>query len=588
MLVEGIEFRGHKCFDKSSWAGFACFRQFNVIVGRNNAGKSQLLDLARVACEGDLKKHPFDAILCRNACLEEADLKSAFPDHPAGGGLAGNHWSDHGAHLVGATVQILVSSGAVDMTASDGELRRGVQPGRYSPAEVEHLVRARRQKVNAAVASCGIRSRLAGLSFRRLLADRDIRPEAADATRAEVSPSGRGATNLIRRVLQSAGTQFDRNLIRKDLRDALNYIFAEDGHFSDIVIRQDEEAKNQPWEVYLEEEHKGLVKLSDSGSGLKTVLLVLLNTLVAPVFTQGKPPGFGCSFAFEELENNLHPSVLRRLLRFLCARVRETNSVLFLTTHSNVVLDFFAGEGDTEVVHVTHDGKSAHTSQISKHFDRLSVIADLGARASDLLQANGIVWVEGPSDRIYLNRWIELASDGDLKEGRDYQIACYGGALLGRTQLKSPDEANEELVNLIAVNPNIVLVADRDHPDGDLKPRVQRIVDEAKITGTLVWVTKGREIENYLPAEALSSALGLKLSNDPEAKEWFFPRSRRSRSTRTALPYLAIAGIVTVPDKVHMALQVAPHLSLDNMKPRLDWNAQIQPIVELIRSWRRA
>ena len=32
-----------------------------------------------------------------------------------------------------------------------------------------------------------------------------------------------------------------------------------------------------------------------------------------------------------------------------------------------------------------------------------------------------LIWVEGPSDRIYINRWIELFSEGKLEEGRDHQ-----------------------------------------------------------------------------------------------------------------------------------------------------------------------
>ena len=33
------------------------------------------------------------------------------------------------------------------------------------------------------------------------------------------------------------------------------------------------------------------------------------------------------------------------------------------------------------------------------------MLNDLDVRASDLLQSNGIIWVEGPSDRIYIKRW---------------------------------------------------------------------------------------------------------------------------------------------------------------------------------------
>ena len=96
---------------------------------------------------------------------------------------------------------------------------------------------------------------------------------------------------------------------------------------------------------------------------------------------------------------------------------------------------------------------SPKTAQIRKTTANLGKDG-LGARPADLLLANGIVWLEGPSDRIYFNRWIELRSDGALREGRDYQCAFYGGSLLGRTQFASPEAADAELTNLLQVNPN--------------------------------------------------------------------------------------------------------------------------------------
>ena len=56
-------------------------------------------------------------------------------------------------------------------------------------------------------------------------------------------------------------------------------------------------------------------------------------------------------------------------------------------------------------------------------------------RTSDIrlviLQANCVVWVEGPSDRIYLKHWIEAVTS-ELIEGLHYSIMFYGGRLLSR------------------------------------------------------------------------------------------------------------------------------------------------------------
>ena len=48
----------------------------------------------------------------------------------------------------------------------------------------------------------------------------------------------------------------------------------------------------------------------------------------------------------------------------------------------------------------------SHSIQVDTYRDSCHILDDLEARASDLLQANGIVWVEGPSDRIYFKNRI--------------------------------------------------------------------------------------------------------------------------------------------------------------------------------------
>ena len=161
---------------------------------------------------------------------------------------------------------------------------------------------------------------------------------------------------------------------------------------------------------------------------MKTVLLVLLNLLVVPKIESKEK--FDFIFAFEELENNLHPALLRRLFQYLEKYALDEQATIFLTTHSSTALDLFGVSENAQIIHVTHDGKTARTTTVSAHFDRLDIVSKLGAKPSDLLQANGIVWVEGPSDCVYLNRWIQLCSGGTLQEGRDYQCAFYGGSLL--------------------------------------------------------------------------------------------------------------------------------------------------------------
>jgi hypothetical protein len=256
----------------------------------------------------------------------------------------------------------------------------------------------------------------AGKRFRLLLADRDIRAEK-ESSDLDLQPDGSGATNIIRRYILSSS--LPRDLIQDKLLKALAQIFANDGSFNEIQINNHDDSVSDKglWEIFLGESTKGLVPLSRSGSGLKTVILVLLNLLVTPFTERADKAEY--VYAFEELENNLHPSLLRRLFAYLHDYAIREGATIFLTTHSSVALDFFGVSPSAQILHVSHDGISAIARPVSAHFEHLGVISELGVKPSDLLQANGIIWVEGPSDCIYLNRWIDLFSDGELQEGRD-------------------------------------------------------------------------------------------------------------------------------------------------------------------------
>ena len=264
----------------------------------------------------------------------------------------------------------------------------------------------------------------------------------------------------------------------------------------------------------------------------------------------------------------------------------DENAHIFLTTHSSTALDFFGVSQNAQIIRVVHDGESARTKTVSAHFDRLGVVSELGAKPSDLLQANGIIWVEGPSDRIYLNRWIDLYSKGRFQEGRHYQCAFYGGSLLARIQFKSLEETEEaetDRVNLPQINPNIIIVCDGDRTskDSDIKDRVKRIKTEVEeIPDAHIWITDAKEIENYIPGSVLEETLELSELRDPEQYENFFPRKKACSES-----YIEANLNRRNIDKMKLALKSVPHMTNDIMAKRFDWEEQMKKIVARIKSW---
>src|SRR5436190_5125547 len=104
------------------------------------------------------------------------------------------------------------------------------------------------------------------------------------------------------------------------------------------------------------------------------------------------------------------------------------------------------------------ENHATHVRRIVSAQQRWDAARELGARASDIVQSNSAVWVEGPSDRIYLNHWMR-AMDQSLVEGVHYSILFYGGKVLSHFTAEHDPEVND-LVSMLAANRNSAIIMD--------------------------------------------------------------------------------------------------------------------------------
>lgn len=204
-------------------------------------------------------------------------------------------------------------------------------------------------------------------------------------------------------------------------------------------------------------------------------------------------------FFIEEPETHLHPRQQRVLYKFISDRVAEQQKAanqFVMTTHSPVLLD----EGlrmKPQIWSIRHNGTHSILRNATTRPDLYEVLDELDVRPSDLLQANVVIWVEGPSDRLFLNRCIELVTEGALHEGIHYQIVLYGGALLAHVE---PGSDDQRFIDILRVGRKAIIVMDSDkaREEDDLGVHKARIAEQAPTFGALAWITAGREIENYL------------------------------------------------------------------------------------------
>ena len=258
----------------------------------------------------------------------------------------------------------------------------------------------------------------------------------------------------------------------------------------------------------------------------------------------------------------MHPRLQRELLNFL---KNETDNKYVISTHSNMLI-----APDPAYIRVTHlrlvNGATIPTVVESSQ-STLDLLQDLGYSASDLLQANCVIWVEGPSDRVYLNRWIELVAQ-DLKETIDYSIMFYGGRLLSHLSLER-DDCADDLVELLKINQNSMILIDSDKASsrkriGRTKRRIQQ---ECAKNDVLCWITDGREIENYLGPSVIQRAYGQMTGDGRDISFEMFDRLQDSLDAAysSRLPKKYAYEIAKVP----RAREIARHITQEDIGPEL-------------------
>lgn len=228
------------------------------------------------------------------------------------------------------------------------------------------------------------------------------------------------------------------------------------------------------------------VPLADMGTGIQELLMV-----AAIVETTGG------NLFLEEPEAHLHPGAQRFLGSLLSSEAHQA----FVTTHSPT---FLSPDLETSVHHMSTSGGRSRVKSNPTAFDMDAVLAEIGARNSDILLSDGVLFVEGPSDGEVFA--ILGETTGNSIGGSRVTVLPLGGTDRAEAKAKARSEVLEGISKRVAIPHRFIV--DRD----------ERSAREIDALGKLpaARVLKRRELENYLLAPgAIREALLSKHQADP-------------------------------------------------------------------------
>lgn len=558
--IQAVQFEGYKSFPAGVTNEIDLTPLVSVLIGKNNCGKSSCMD----AIECVFKPNHYVSVkslftrVSPVFKLDAEEIEYGFSRNKGGGDVPISIGSSHYTYGIKFLGKSIVTDMSVTSSGKDRYLTLELsqpQPDLRLPEganEWKSVVRT-------------YNSFQTNYEFRRINADRDLIPEL-ESSDEWVGYDGSGGTNLLRKFINH--NLYDEKLVEECLLKELNKIMDPDSHFKSIRVQQIDEAETVKWEIFLEEDDGRRFALSKSGSGLKTIILMLINLYILPATKKYKNKEI--VFAFEELENNLHPALQRKVFEYIYTFSTKNNVHIFVTTHSHIAINTFLEKEKTALYHVQKNNGASKIASIMDRTSMLDVLFDLDVKASDLFQSNGVIWVEGPSDRIYINRWLRVFCNSEYIEGSHYQFLYYGGKNLSHF---TADDNLDDLISILKTNQNAAIVIDSDkrNDSARINATKSRIRKEFEGMGGFCWITKGKEIENYISTESLRTKYGDSL---PELGQYdLFPDYISSK-------YKSFSS-----RKVAFAKSIVEHITADNSRDILDLKKQVEKLYSLIQKW---
>jgi predicted ATP-dependent endonuclease of OLD family len=240
------------------------------------------------------------------------------------------------------------------------------------------------------------------------------------------------------------------------------------------------------------------VPLANRGMGIQRLVMVALLKYIAEKPSEN--PVSSRIFAIEEPETSLHPSAQRELIDSF-RKLRERGYQIIVTSHSPV---FAAEANDRDIILVTREKEKASMTQ-HPALNPETIVDELGILPRDqIVSYSACLFVEGPSDAIFFETMARKLKNS-MRISHDFIDKKIGVIPVGGNNLKFYVEKRTlgKLHRVFAV----ITDSDKKSSSDQIKKRKTEWQCQCQNEGGKFYILKKRQIENYLHSDAIKRGL---------------------------------------------------------------------------------
>jgi hypothetical protein len=238
------------------------------------------------------------------------------------------------------------------------------------------------------------------------------------------------------------------------------------------------------------------IPISRLGAGVAECLIMMLVCKLARELAQilQRPPIE--ILLIEEPELHLHPRLQRLFLGYLLQYAEANDVQLILSTHSATVLNAVYSVGTVHRTRFDDERRQVRVRSVAATDQLLALLKDIGASPGDVLQADKVLWVEGPHDIPVFQAWKSKAPSF---QNQTVAVLSLGG--------DDPASDAFDINQLVTLNPNCLVVLDSERTGPSGSPKAARLTTQGKCqqAGITCLLTDRRATENYFTSRALAS-----------------------------------------------------------------------------------